>query len=311
MFNSCKEKKLEVSHSPKSHSSCFERYLIGGRYKVEKKIGSGSYGQIRLGTDTKTKEKVAIKFEAIACSDPQLKMENQIYQLLHGRTGFPIIYFFGQYLDYTVLVMQMLGRNLESVFDYCDRRFGLKTNLYLTVQLLRRFEVIHQCRIVYRDVKPENIMLGPGTNTVYIIDFGLSKSYIDPVTKQHIPYVATHELIGTSRYMSVRAHQGKEQSRRDDLEALCYVWAYFFRGKLPWSGLRASNFKKHNQMITDIKQDFPEEELYKGAPRDYVDFLKYVKQLEFDQTPDYLNWRNKFKMIFFQKFQNDGDYEWN
>jgi serine/threonine protein kinase len=82
--------------------------------------------------------------------------------------------------------------------------------------------------------------IGKNANTLYCIDFGLSKRYIDPKSGRHIQYKDKTIMAGTARYMSLNAHLEHEQSRKDDLEAVMLVLAYFCRkGMLPWMGLRA------------------------------------------------------------------------
>jgi serine/threonine protein kinase len=121
---------------------------------------------------------------------------------------------------------------------------------------------------MHRDVKPDNFLVGAGKKAtlIYVIDFGLAKRYKDPKTGLHIPYRNNKSLTGTARYTSVNTHLGIEQSRRDDLEAICYVVMYFLRGSLPWQGLTAHNKTDKYRRIMETKRFTPPEALCKGFP---------------------------------------------
>jgi len=190
-------------------------------------------------------EEVAIKLESLKTRHPQLLYESKLYRLLQGGFGIPNVRYFGVEGDYNVMILDLLGPCLEDLFNFCSRKFSLKTVLMLAEQLLNRVEYIHNKNFIHRDIKPDNFLIGLGrkANTVYAIDFGLAKKYRDSRTHQHIPYRENKNLTGTARYASVNAHLGIEQSRRDDLESIGYVLLYFLRGSLPWQGLKAGTKK--------------------------------------------------------------------
>jgi serine/threonine protein kinase len=127
---------------------------------------------------------------------------------------------------------------------------------------------MHTRLFIHRDIKPDNFLVGLGPNAwkIYVIDFGLSKRYKDPKTDQHIPYKNNKSLTGTARYASVNTHVGIEQSRRDDLEGICYVMLYFLRGSLPWQGLTAKNKNEKYHRIMESKMSMSAETLCKGFP---------------------------------------------
>lgn len=208
---------------------------VGGKYRVGRKIGSGSFGEIYLGTNIQTNEEVAIKLESVRSKHPQLLYESRIYRILQGGTGIPVIHWYGVEGDYNVLVMDLLGPSLEDLLQFCSRSFSIKTVLMLADQMISRIEYMHSKNFLHRDVKPDNFLIGLGrkANQVYAIDFGLAKKYRDPKTNQHIPYREGKNLTGTARYASINTHLGIEQSRRDDLEGLGYVFIYFLKGSLP------------------------------------------------------------------------------
>lgn len=95
---------------------------------------------------------------------------------------------------------------------------------------------MHGLNVIHRDLKPDNIMMGlkAMSHTVHLIDFGLTRSILDPVTGKHIPFTRGKSLIGTCRYVSANSHNGLELSKRDDLITLGYVIIRCFKGSLPW-----------------------------------------------------------------------------
>ena len=184
---------------------------------------------------------------------------------------------------------------MEDLFDYCNRKFSTKTVVMVAKQMVRlpysspvrmmllmmfayihttrqlsRVQTIHEKNLIYRDIKPDNFLIGrPGSktaNVIHVVDFGMAKQYRDPKTKQHIPYREKKSLSGTARYMSINTHLGREQSRRDDLEALGHVFMYFLRGGLPWQGLKAATNKQKYEKIGEKKQTTAIKDLCDGFP---------------------------------------------
>jgi casein kinase 1 len=286
---------------------------FGGRYKLINKIGSGAFGDIYLGQSLQTGSEVAIKLEPVTTKFPQLAYEYKLYKIFHGGVGIPQVRWFGREGEYNVLVMDLLGPSLEDLFNFCNRKFSLKTVLMLADQLIARLEYIHSKNYLHRDIKPDNFLIGLGkkANVVYVIDFGLAKKYRDPNTLVHIPYSDHKNLTGTARYASLNTHLGIEQSRRDDLEALGFVLMYFNRGSLPWQGLKTATKKERYEKIAQVKQNTPIEALCKGYPPEFATYLQYCRSLRFEEKPDYSYLRRLFRDLFYREgFEPDFVYDW-
>ncbi|KAK5189268.1 serine/threonine protein kinase [Exophiala xenobiotica] len=286
---------------------------VGNKYRIGRKIGSGNFGDIYSGTNIISGEEIAIKLESVKTKHPQLDYEARVYKSLAGGVGIPFVRWFGTECDYKAMVLDLLGPSLEDLFNFCNRKFSLKTVLLLADQLISRIEYTHAKSFIHRDIKPDNFLMGIGKtgNQVNVIDFGLAKKHRDPKTHFHIPYRENKNLTGTARYASINIHLGVEQSRRDDMESLGYVMLYFCRGSLPWQGLKAATKKQKYDRIMEKKMTTPTEVLCRGFPKEFDIYLNYTRSLRFDDKPDYSYLRKIFRDLFVREsFQYDYVFDW-
>ncbi|ORX87655.1 kinase-like protein [Anaeromyces robustus] len=315
--------------------------IVGNHFKIGRRIGEGSFGIIYDGINTLTNQHVAIKYESKKSEAPQLKDEYRTYKLLQGFTGIPNAYYFGSESMYNILVIDLLGPSLEDLFDTCNRKFSVKTVCLAAKQMLCRVQSVHEKSLVYRDIKPDNFLVGripPYVDTtsnpsldkdinsilknhskehphpasqIYLIDFGMAKYYRDPKTLQHIPYKEKRSLSGTARYMSINTHLGREQSRRDDLEGLGHVLMYFLRGSLPWQGMKAATNKQKYEKIGEKKRTTSIKDLCEGFPEEFAIYMNYVRKLGFEETPDYDYLRGLFdKVLKRMGEEEDNVFDW-
>ncbi|KJR88618.1 uncharacterized protein SPSK_10757 [Sporothrix schenckii 1099-18] len=289
--------------------------------RVSERVGEGTFCVVFRGTilsDARTKNNgraVAIKFELRKNDSTQLRNEFRMYKKLDGCPGIPRIYTFGEMDLHKVLVMDLLGPSLETLFQDCGRRFSIKTVAMLAKQMITRIQTLHEHDLIYRDIKPENFLMGlPGTNaadSVHLIDYGMAKVYREPDTNMHIPSGESQSLSGTARYMSINAHCRRHQSRRDDLEALGHVFLYFARGNLPWQGVKAPQNDTRHDIMCEKKQATSIDDLCRGLPPQFSEYLAHTRGMEFEQDPNYDYLRGLFtRVLEDQHAANDNVFDW-
>eukprot|EP00397_Hematodinium_sp_SG-2012_P014263 GEMP01014495.1.p1 GENE.GEMP01014495.1~~GEMP01014495.1.p1 ORF type:complete len:305 (+),score=20.90 GEMP01014495.1:163-1077(+) len=284
--------------------------IVGDKFSVGRKLGAGSFGEVRLGKNIETGQQVAIKLESAKTKNPQLLLEFRIYELIAGGKGVPQVHWYGVHSRYNVLVLDLLGQSLEDAFQATPKkRCSLLSVVCVGIQMISLVEYLHGKNFLHRDIKPDNFMLGIGDNNdqLYIIDLGLSKKYKSSRTGEHIAYREGKNLTGTARYASINTHRGLEQSRRDDLESVGYVLLYVLKGILPWQGLQIKANEDRYVKIMEKKMSTQVAELCKGNPDEFATYLNYCKALKFEERPNYESLRGLMKDMATRNGYNFGN----
>ena len=289
-----------------------EKNLIFGKYKIQKIIGCGSFGNVYQGINVIDSKGVAIKVEKKELGLNLLEKESFYLYNLKG-IGVPEVISYGYSGKYNVLVQTLLGESLGKTFHKKQNHFSIKDLCMFSIQILDRIEYVHSKYIIHRDIKPENFLIGnPDKYMIYVIDFGLSKKYKSSRTNKHVQFRLTKKFTGTARYASINAVRGAEQSRRDDLEAIGYMLLFFLSGgKLPWQGVSCKAKAEKYVKIYHMKKNLNFSVFCKNMPSEIIYFIKYCRELEFEQKPDYEYLRSLFENILKERgITNDLHFSW-
>jgi serine/threonine protein kinase len=289
----------------------------GGKVVIDDLIGTGAFGFVYSGHDASSKIKCAIKFEKMLTDRKQmLLLETHVYEKIGSAAGFPRIHWSGEVRTengegevrdhYMAMAMDLLGRNLKEVMQQQPaKNFSMNTVRMIADQVISRLESLHRTHYVHRDIKPSNFEIGLDGNeaTIYLIDMGLAAKYSNPgafgIRKHIIQERATFQ--GNARYASVNAHNFT-QGRRDDMEATGYMLVHFAKGQLPWSGSSS-----HKELWT-TKNATSTEELVEGLPGCFKAYFEVVKNMSFQEKPDYKRLRKIFQECFDE--EASGAFDW-
>jgi serine/threonine protein kinase len=283
-----------------------------------KLLGEGSFGKVYLGKVNDTNDIVAIKTE-----EPKhnyLCKESSICKFLTEKREVPIgfskYYWYGEDTDkHKYLVCEALGKSVQDLLTKCGGSFSLKTVLMVGFQILNRIEYLHQHNYIHRDIKPSNFLVGIGNkkNTIYLVDFRLSKEYCDK-NGNHIDYVKNKSYVGTIRYMSINCHKGVESARRDDMFSYIYMLFFLYYGNLPWQGMNDADKKKRLKLIGNLKGEFNKDpsKYFQNpkVPNSFIKILDYIRKMKFKQNIDYDKIR-EFLVEDMIAHKYNYDYEWD
>lgn len=263
--------------------------IMGTKYRLIKKIGKGSFGEVFLAID-KNGNEYACKTED-SKSKNRLKGEAHIYKRFEMKQleCVPRMYNFGESVGsgYNVLILQLLGKSIDAVFEEKGKKLDIGTVMKLAINIISHLEKIHRTGIIHRDIKPNNFMFGNGDhiNDLYVMDFGLSKKWY--VEGDHIEFKVGRSMIGTARYASTNIHHGTEPSRRDDMEAVGYMLIYLVKGSLPWQGLKKKTKDDPIDKIGEKKMMVDLKVLCSDLPDCFYEYINYTRNLQFTEKPDY------------------------
>jgi len=297
-----------------AHSTNSNSIYLFNRYEIISKLGLGSFGSVYKGIDKLSNKQVAIKIEGKKVGNhSQLKLEVKIYKLLKDafisdRIRWPQIYHIGSDKSgNNIMVMDLLGPNLDVMLRKTpNKHFSPSAIAYMAVKMINLIEKFHLSGFVHRDLKPQNFVIEsceeyfPRYPEIYLIDYGLAKSYVEPDQTTHCPFTQNRRLNGTVRYSSINTHLGVEQSRRDDMQSLGYILVYLLLGKLPWQNLLTKDKKAGYHRIMTIKMSTPIEKLVENVQPPEMrtaltTYLLYSYSLMYNEEPHYDYCKRLFK----------------
>ena len=291
-----------------------EKQIFFNKFKLIKLINKSEFSFVYKGINIINKELVSIKIEDRINMNNNLESEAYILFALKG-FGIPNLISYGKSGKYNILVEEFLGPSLYEIFQIKNikKGFPIKDVCMIALQGLDRLEYIHSKNIIHRDLKPQNFLIGrKDEKIIYLIDFGFAKKYKSSRTGKFIKYTNLRRIFGSLAFSSINANSGYEQSRRDDLESFGYMLIYLVKRYLPW--LKAVKIKNKKERLIEaykLKNSAKIEEICKGIPEEFIDYLKYCRKLEFEQEPKYDFLRNLFVLILIKEDQkNDLNFIW-
>jgi len=268
------------------------------------------------GKNTTSGDRCLIKLEAVSrVSNNKIPNEAKVHRGLVGKAGIQNVLFAGPTPTHNVLVLEPLGNSLESLLNkQNNKKLSLKTVLTLGDQMLSLLEYVHGRGFIHRNISLQNFAMGfaPESKQLYLTEFGHAKRYLDPKTKVHVPYRDRRPVdVQSVMYLSVNAHNGIEQARRDDIESLCYVLIHLLKGDLPWLDIKSHTSEEVRRKVRERKAAVTPNELCQGIPTEFAQMLSYARGMFYDHKPDYKMLHSLMRTLFLKSgYSPDFVFDW-
>lgn len=183
--------------------------IVEGEYRLEKTIGKGSYGKVKLATLMSTNEKVALKFISRASIKKpthwtRIRREINLLRAMHHPHIVKLYDYKDNGSDILLMMEYISGGDLfDRIVHHKDQRFSEKEARPLFRQIISAVDYCHQNRIIHRDLKPENLMVDD-RNQIKLIDFGFAniyspRGYLE--TNCGSPLYASPEIVQGVKYV--------------------------------------------------------------------------------------------------------------
>ncbi|KAH7884986.1 kinase-like domain-containing protein [Phlebopus sp. FC_14] len=274
-----------------------------GNYWLERLLGSGYSGSIFRAYNVYTGAFVALKVQDVGHECPTNRYEEHIYPLLQGGEGLPKLYASGVQGKWHYLVISLLGSSLDNIYRSNGKQtLDLRSVCSIAIQVITRLQTMHNREVLHRDIQLGNCAIGlpPNETTIYMIDFGFSKRYIHQYTRRHLPDSRQkRQFLGNYWFSSVNVHcKGKVPTRRDDLEAAALMFIHLLTpGGLSWTRNGVPKTEEQHWVIKRAKLAARPEDLCRGMPSEFEEFLRYCRRLKFAEQPDYERWIDEFREL--------------
>lgn len=269
-------------------------------------IGTGGNMIVYYGKDKLNNDDVAVKIKINKKRKSNSSKEAIILTMLKDIKQIPSFLYYEYYDGKDIMVENLLGPSLQSIFNYKSNLFDFETVAIIGIQIFSILKNIHKKGVLHNDIKPNNICWGKfknskliDTNLFYLIDFGYSREYgkFEKIGKnngdstikffKHYENKYEYYFEGTSPFMAISKSEGQRPCRKTDCEELLYTLFYLMKNRLPWGDIKGNNHVEKCKKMAEKKKQILKNGDFNDIPREFLYIYKSIINLEFAEEPDY------------------------